>query len=78
MSLPKRRLVIRTGRLSGDVHGSTKITDVQVREMRSLWKQRSQLGLIQEDLARRYGITQAQVSRILNFKRRNKKTLSGQ
>jgi hypothetical protein len=56
--------------IRGDRHGSTKISDHDVTAMKQLWSRRHQTAVTQQQLAQRYGITQAQVSRILNGKRR--------
>ena len=56
--------------LRGDQHGSTKVPDADVAAMRQAWEQRHITGVTQDALAAKYGITQAQVSRIVNRKRR--------
>lgn len=56
--------------LRGDQHGSTKIKDADVEALRAAWDQRHKTGVTQTQLAERYGVTQAQVSRIVNKKRR--------
>lgn len=57
-------------RLTGDAHGSTKISDADVADIRRLWDNRRTTKVTQTALARRYGVTQAQISRIVNKKRR--------
>ena len=56
--------------LRGDQHGSSKITEAQVAEIRRRYAARAVAFCTQDSLAREYGITQAQVSRILSRKRR--------
>ena len=67
--------MIRKGRavvtvLTGDDHGSTKVSDVNVAAIRATWAQRHATKITQEQLAAQYGVTQAQISRIVNRKRR--------
>lgn len=57
--------------LTGDDHGSTKISDANVEVIRSLWARRRELrDITQTKLAKRFGVSQAQISRIVNEKRR--------
>ena len=56
--------------MRGDRHKSTKISDHDVAALKHAWSKRGQTAVPQEHLAQRYGITQAQVSRIVNGKRR--------
>lgn len=56
--------------LRGDQHGSSKVSDAEVSEIRRLWAQRATQPITQAQLAARYGITQTQVSRIVNKQRR--------
>jgi hypothetical protein len=56
--------------LRGDQHGSTKVSDASVRIIRKLWADRHKTKLTQSAIAEHFGITQAQVSRIVNGKRR--------
>ena len=58
----------RQARLAGEVNGQTTLTESIVAEIRDLyWEQY----LYQQDIANRFGITQSQVSRIVNNKRWN-------
>lgn len=56
----------------GDAHGSSKLLESQVLEIRARWANRHAAGerLTQRDLADAYGVSQSQISRILNGKRR--------
>jgi len=56
--------------LRGDAHGSTKVTDASVRAIRKAWAERHVTGVTQTLLAKRFGVSQAQISRIVNNKRR--------
>lgn len=56
--------------LSGDDHGSTKVSDSNVRRIRMLWRSRRVTRITQMQLASRFGVTQAQISRIVSNKRR--------
>lgn len=56
--------------LKGDRHGSSKVSDAEVKAMRAAWAERHVTKVTQVALAEQYGITQAQVSRIVNGKRR--------
>jgi len=56
--------------LRGNDHGSTKIADADVAKIRELWSRRHVTKVTQTSLARRYGVSQAQISRIVNGKRR--------
>lgn len=54
----------------GNDHHSSKISEQQVADMRRQWDSRRTERVTQQQLADQYGITQAQVSRIVNRKRR--------
>lgn len=56
--------------VKGDQHGATKISDAALVQLRELWAERSTNGITQQKLAEMYGVTQAQISRIVNAKRR--------
>jgi hypothetical protein len=52
------------GRAEGERNGSAKLSEAQVQRMRSEWDS----GATQVELSIRYGVTQATVSNIVNFK----------
>lgn len=54
----------------GDAHASTKVSDADVAKIRALWAARHRTMVTQTALAERFGVTQAQISRIVNGKRR--------
>lgn len=56
--------------LRGDRHGSTRVSDTDVATIRALWKARAANNVTQEKLAKRYGVSQAQISRIVNGRQR--------
>ena len=59
--------------LLGDDHGSTKVSDAAVRDIRKRYAMRHIQHTTQAQLAKRFGVTQAQISRILSGKRRKKR-----
>jgi len=54
----------------GDKHGSAKLSDATVEEIRNLWANRYTNGETQTALAEKYGVTQAQISKIVNKRQR--------
>ncbi len=58
--------------LLGDDHGSTKVNDADVALIRNLYAMRHVHHTTQAQLAKRFNVTQAQISRILSGKRRKK------
>lgn len=55
----------------GERHGSAKLSDDQTLELRAIWDMRhTDPRITQEALAKKYGISQSQVSRIVNRQRR--------
>lgn len=58
--------------LLGDDHGSTVVSDADVTLIRKLYAMRHVQHTTQDQLAKRFNVTQAQISRILSGKRRKK------
>ena len=57
--------------VKGERHGKAKLTDLQVLEIRAAWDMRhTDPKITQTNLARRYGVGQSQISRIVSGKRR--------
>ena len=59
--------------LLGDDHGSTKVSDANVKLIRKLYSLRHIQHTTQARLAKRFKISQPQISRILNGRRRKKR-----
>lgn len=60
----------RTVVFFGDEHAGTKICDADVPKIRQRYAERHLTHTTQQQLAAEYGVSQAQISRILNRKRR--------
>ena len=60
----------KSNRKYGDENISTKVSDADVNRMRELYENRANNGVTQSELAEEFGVSQAQVSRILTGKRR--------
>lgn len=56
--------------LKGDEHGSTKVSEANVVAIHLAWASRRTRPVTQQELAQRFGVSQAQISRIVNGKRR--------